>query len=270
MRARWAVAIALVAACSSELVTPAPAPATGQGAGGSSDGEGGAGGAGGMAPVKRKVIQRNPFGDVQKADNLLWDGDFEWLSSFADQYGWLSGKNVQSLGYNLPKQVIGARCKSGVKCAEIGPDAVFIAIGVASKGSSLAGSFYAAVDGACTQIDAALLTPAKGDDAVAMFADSKLPVDGWCHYTATVSERTSAAWIYIHNGGKTAALVDDASIQPTPPKPSQSAPAVGPAAAPQDFSALRAKVAELQRPSPRPESEDEQRFREQTARRRAE
>ena len=55
----------------------------------------GGGGGGGSPPdppdppaVKRTVIERNPFGNVEASQNLLWDGDFEWSSPFTDQYGW--------------------------------------------------------------------------------------------------------------------------------------------------------------------------------------
>ena len=43
------------------------------------------------APVapRRTVIERSPYGNVKASQNLLWDGDFEWSSPFADQYGWI-------------------------------------------------------------------------------------------------------------------------------------------------------------------------------------
>ena len=285
-RAGIVAAAALLAAtashagCASE--TLAPAPVAVPGAGGADDragGAAGAGGSGGAAPVKRTVTQRNPFGDVARSDNLLWDGDFEWLTTFSDQDGWLTG-NGAFISYNLPKQVLGARCKSGVKCAEMGPDAIFIGTGVASVGHALAASFYATVDGNCYQIDAAVVTQSSFDNPIALQPETPQPVDGWCHFAANVPEVKAAAWLYIHNGGKAASLLDDASLQPIAPKLGASAP--GPQGIGQqgfgqqgfgqrsthDFRALRRQVAQHQKPHPRPRSEAEQRFLDRVARER--
>ncbi|MBM4359336.1 MAG: hypothetical protein FJ096_14635, partial [Deltaproteobacteria bacterium] len=91
-RALFAVAaVAFVGAsigsggCAEERLAPAPTGTAGVGGSNSPTSSSGGGG----EPVRRTVTTRNPFGNVAVSDNLLWDGDFEWLSSFADQYAWL-------------------------------------------------------------------------------------------------------------------------------------------------------------------------------------
>ena len=83
-RSAWAVAtvaaVALAASCSqTEVLRPLPVETS------SSSSSSGVGGAGGGGTIVRRVIDRDPMGNVQKTNNLLWDGDFEWQIAFQDQ-----------------------------------------------------------------------------------------------------------------------------------------------------------------------------------------
>jgi len=163
---------------------------------------------------KRTILQRNPFGNVAKAGNLLMDGDFEWISPFSDQYGWLSGSVQGYLSYQLPTVVLGPRCRSGIKCAELQPNRVVVGLSVSSKGDPLAVSFWAHVEqGDCTGVQAALMSEDGSSDTVAIAAESTQPDGGWCHFAGLVSERASVLYLYIQNGSETVVIVDDAVVE---------------------------------------------------------
>ncbi len=162
---------------------------------------------------KRTIIQRNPFGNVAKVANLLMDGDFEWISAFSDQYGWLTGGQGY-LSYQLPTIVMGSRCRSGIKCAEVEHERAVVGLSVSSKGNPLAVSFWAHVEeGACTGVQAVLLSEDGSADSVAIAPESEQPSDGWCHFAGLVSERKSALYLYIQNVSGSVAIVDDAVIE---------------------------------------------------------
>jgi hypothetical protein len=157
------------------------------------------------------VITRHPFGNVAVTDNLLWDGDFEWLSGFADQYAWLAGSSTATIGYQLPRQVVGARCKSGVKCVELKPNAVVVGYAVSSKGSALEASVHARLDGDCAQVTVALVSLDDGDGLVALAPKER--TDGFCRYEIVAKERSSATWLFVQNKSKEKIVVDDAVVR---------------------------------------------------------
>jgi hypothetical protein len=262
----WTIAIVAVAStpagCASESLAPAPLAA---GAGGETGGSGAGGGGGQGGGYKRTVVVRNPYGAIGKSDNLLWDGDFEWMHSFSDQYPWLTGTSPKLLGYTLPKLVIGAKCRSGIKCAQLSGDGILIGLGVAAKGKSLAAELYASGISNCSAIDVALVTQSDLEDAVALMPDAKTPSEGWCRYAATVPERAAAVWLYVHNGGSAPAVIDDASIQPVAAKNGRAfSPPLD-----RDFAPLRRQIAERMRDGSRPRAKDEQQFIDELERRRA-
>jgi peroxiredoxin len=117
---------------------------------------------------KRDVLYTNPFGNVAETQNLLWDGDFEWLSPFTDQYGWIELPGSPT----ITDVEVGPACRSGLKCARLEHDGgSVIGIAVSSATLDLEASIWARfepVDGvpvpACAEVDAYLadLTGVRG------------------------------------------------------------------------------------------------------------
>jgi hypothetical protein len=221
-------------------------------------------GGGGQAP-HRTVETRNPFGDVGKVNNLLWDGDLEWGYPWADQYGWFVSTPQGYLTYGIPTPVIGARCRSGIKCAELEPDGFVVAVGVASQGHSLEASLWARPGaGGCGTVQAVLASEWLADGQVSLGAESSNPDgQGWCFYRASVAERHAAVWLYIENQGTEPTIIDDAVVEPVEPRsvPRQATP--WPAARQAHFDRVREQVRELLRPRDPPPNPDRLRFERQ-------
>jgi hypothetical protein len=165
--------------------------------------------------VKRTVIQRNPYGNVAAADNLLWDGDFEFRPAFQEQYGWLTGSGF-SVSFALPPLVVGPRCKSGIKCAELAPGATILGIAVASKGHSLAVSFWShPEDGSCAAADASLISQLDAVEGEKLEPVEESPdAEGWCRHEIIVAEMSAAPYLVIENVSAAPLVVDDAVILP--------------------------------------------------------
>lgn len=248
-------------ACATEVVSRAP---FGEGGASSGTASGGHGGGGGGTPPRRTVVTRSPFGNVAASDNLLWDGDFEWLSSFSDQYGWLVGANPNLLGYELPKQAFGASCKSGVKCIELKQGAIAVGIGVASAGHALEASVHAMVEGDCASVEVALVSFGDGDLDVALESSGR--VDGWCRFDGAVAERKNAVALYVRNGTGATIRVDDAVIHRAPQSGASAAAATP---SPREFSELKRELRRRARPAPRPRGEREEAWMRELRRRRA-
>lgn len=246
-----------VPACADEAVSPAP----------SSVGAGSTVGAGGGSvptPVPgRTVLQRNPFGHVSVSDNLLWDGDFEWLSSFTDQYGWLTGPSDTGIGYELPIQVIGAACKSGMKCIELPKGWLAVGLAVASQGHDLEASLAVAAEGDCASVEVVLFNlDGQDPDESIPFAET---VDGWCRYRAIVPERKRAVALYVRNDTPGPIRVDDAVVRRAPVGMRARSALSSPS---RDLSTLKREVRRRMKPSPRPRPEREMRFLRELERRR--
>ena len=169
-------------------------------------------------PIKRTITQRNPFGNVTEADNLLWDGDFEWSSPLASQYGWLAG-SAQSLSYDFGGVLVGASCRSGIKCAALAKNRVLVGIGVSSKGHKLSASFWSRVTvGPCAGVEGELLALfSNGDPTVSLAPATETPDEsGWCHYEAVAEERTEKTFLFIKNATGEEIIVDDAVLKRVP------------------------------------------------------
>lgn len=166
--------------------------------------------------VKRVVSQRNPYGNVAVTDNLLWDGDFEFRPSFPEQYGWLIGYGF-GVGFGLPPLATGARCRSGIKCAELGPGQHILGIAVGSEGDDLLVSFWAYPDdGTCDGVGAGFISQYGSVEA----GERIEPVepdpfeDGWCRFETVSPARTTAAYLSIENLSVTNVVIDDAVVRP--------------------------------------------------------
>lgn len=170
-------------------------------------------------PIKRTIEQRNPFGNVAEAENLLWDGDFEWSSPFSSQYGWLTGSS-SSLSYEFGGGLVGSACRSGIKCATLPDSKILVGIGVASKGRKLEASFWAKVTtGSCAGVEAQIIALFSGGDPDAPLAPDFEEPDpsGWCRYGAVVEERLEKPFLYIKNDTGAGIVVDDAVLKKAPP-----------------------------------------------------
>lgn len=169
-------------------------------------------------PVKRTIERRNPFGNVAEAENLLWDGDFEWSSPFASQYGWLTG-SASSLAYDFEGGLVGAACRSGIKCVAVPDHRILVGVGVSSKDHKLQASFWARVTtGSCAGVEARLIALFGSDDPDAALApDAEAPdASGWCRYGAVVAERVEKTFLYIRNDTGAEIIVDDAVLVRAP------------------------------------------------------
>ncbi|MBM4358255.1 MAG: hypothetical protein FJ096_09100, partial [Deltaproteobacteria bacterium] len=184
--------------------------------------------------------------------------------SFADQYAWLYGKSIQYIGYALPKQIVGAACKSGVKCIELPKGGIAIGSAVASKGHALEASVHVATDGDCAAINVALLGFGSDDPDVGL--ESKGRVDGWCVYQGVSSEREAATWLFVENASPGPVRVDDAVVR----RAGQVALS-GSLAPPlsRDFRALKRTLRERTKPHPRIREGEERRFVGELERRRS-
>jgi hypothetical protein len=162
---------------------------------------------------KRRVLQRNPFGHVEKSENLLWDGDFEWSSPFSDQYGWLSGPPY---GYSFPNVVVGARCRSGIKCARVPKKKSIVGIAVASQGEKLSASFFAHIEAdTCDKIKSTISDFFDNVEPDAQVKPTATEPDeqGWCRFETVIPARSHKPFFYIENRTTADILVDDVVLE---------------------------------------------------------
>lgn len=261
-------ALALGAGCSDESLSPLPV----------ASGEGGAP----VSPptvelpgpnpvVKRTVIERNPFGDVAATQNLLWDGDFEWTSPFADEYGWWQLPSSAT----VEEVVIGPTCKSGVKCARLKKNGSLLGIGVGAAGkplfASVAVKFEPPEGEASPTCDKAELTIMDFGGPGASDPDADVPpvaaapdADGWCTLAGTIPGRANKPYFLLGNHSGVPMIVDDGvllvSEEPSmlPPQHAAHAGAVQPALLPPSaaqaprLAEARAAIARLRLPHDAP------------------
>jgi hypothetical protein len=166
----------------------------------------------GDAGVRRTIVQRNPFGNVAKTENLLWDGDFEWSSAFTDQYGWI---NYPQVSYGFQGIRVGIECRSGLKCASIDHGRGIIGIGVSSEGYRMSASFWARplAEASCEDISADLLSITGEDPTAPVPLVPEAADDGWCRFEGVADERVTKTYLLIDNGGKGEVLVDDVVLE---------------------------------------------------------
>jgi len=209
-RVKVAAAVtAVLLACGGEGNQGGPAPLESVGSAGvGGSGGAAAGGAGGQS-AKRTVETRHPFGNVAASGNLLWDGDFEWMTAFADQYGWL-----YNYSFAKPPLAIGARCRSGIKCADLEAGSTLIGIGVASAGDALDVSVWTRPDRGGCDATAMVLTSFGSDPDWTILPQSATPdTDGWCHFVTKAPERASGVLLFIENQSGGRVLIDDAVVE---------------------------------------------------------
>ncbi len=213
-----AAALTSLAACSFGEERVSPAPVTTASAlpdAGPPPSDGGQGDAAppDAGPKKRTVMQRNPFGNVARSENLLWDGDFEWSSPFSDQYGWLSGPPYS---YTFDNIVVGAACRSGLKCAKIAKKKAIVGIGVASVGEKLRASFWAHLEAdGCDKIKSTVSNFFdKTEPDAPITALSPTPDEGgWCEFNTVLPARSHKPYLHIENRTAGVVIIDDAVLE---------------------------------------------------------
>lgn len=216
--------------CGSDERFGAAAPAAG-GAGGAPGGAAGsagagasagtsAGGAGGSGEVRRSVGYRNPYGNVEASDNLLWDGDFEWHTPFGSQYGWVTpsifGRYQPT---TLEDIAVGPQCRSGLKCAELTSRKTILGVAVSPTGSSVQASVWAKpASGDCAEVEVSLIGCFDGGDSDLSLAAQPIDSSGWCRYEVLAPERQRATCLMVSSRhfDQSITLVDDAVVLAAP------------------------------------------------------
>jgi hypothetical protein len=176
---------------------------------------------------RRSVIERNPFGNVAASDNLLWDGDFEWHSAFASQYGWIDPGSAFLGGFSSVR--VGADCRSGMKCAALVPHQKIAAIGVSPSDELVAASVWSKPSsGDCLDTRVLLIACDWGadPDLPLLDADGLPDEQGWCRHELVAEPRKRASCLLVEARlleGQV--LIDDAVVRAAAPgsRPSLSA-----------------------------------------------
>lgn len=183
-------------------------------------------------PKVRQVFQVNPFGNVAAHDNLLWDGDFEWHSSFASQYGWVNAATVVSVGA-FSQVRAGPECKSGLKCGFLTQNQRVAALGVSPSGAKVEASLWARVSsGDCYDLGVKLIAcDYAGDPDVPVLDDDGPDADGFCHYRVIADERQRASCLFVEaRFAEGEAVIDDAILRAAAPGSASTVAAVVPTA----------------------------------------
>ncbi len=170
--------------------------------------------------AKRTIITRNPYGDVAAGDNLLWDGDFEWDTAFADSYGWVgAGTFFVPIG-TFDQIHIGYACHSGMKCGWIGSGESIGAIGVAPGHAAIDASVWIKPPAkACGDVGVFLIgcTERTEADVPLLDDDGKPDADGWCRFHVVAPEREKATCMLVESRfSEGEAVVDDAVVRAAP------------------------------------------------------
>ncbi len=197
----------------------------------------------------RDVFRRNPFGNVEAFDNLLWDGDFEWHSPFAQQYGWaFVGAFLNPVGFDQVK--VGAECRSGMKCGYLAQNQRVAAVGVSPTGAMVSASVWGRVPtDLCHDLAVRLFACDYGTDPdVALVPEADAPAaDGWCRFSVVTAVRERATCLYVEaRFPEGEAVIDDAVVSGVPAGARVVPSPTRPLSAP-DRAALAAARASLRR-----------------------
>lgn len=187
--------------------------------------------------VKRTLVERSPYGNVAERENLLWDGDFEWASPFADQYGWFE----PPANPTISDVVVGAACRSGVKCARLAKNRSLVGIGVGAAEVDLRASVWVRFEPdaalpvpACAELSAFLFSTGElyePDPELDLSPTSDTPDEaGWCQLTVVSPPRRNKVYLLVRNRSGVPVLVDDAVVARSDGSVQFSAPSRGPSA----------------------------------------
>lgn len=167
------------------------------------------------ASASRTVGHRNPFGDALQADNLMVDGDFE-LTGRSDQAPWIVfNQQQQTLDYDT-----GGRCRSGVRCAVIGPVDALVGYMASPAVSDIEIRAYAKPDDdRCADVQVFAFDVASNNTTgSAQPATSAPDKDGWCMYVGNspaLAFEQPALYIQIAGTAKAKSVrIDQVSVLP--------------------------------------------------------
>lgn len=168
-------------------------------------------------PVRRQVLRRSLYGNLQHTMNLMFDGDFEW-SAQQGQPGWVGiGQNgVVDLSI-----VTGGLCRSGLRCGRIDNTTSAMGYGIGPTHSGIDLSVWVKVPGTdCNVVGVYLAGRMTGHTVEFVFPETNEPGpndDGWCRFH-TVRPRMDEAPIVTVDGDSVPsgqwALVDDVELLP--------------------------------------------------------
>jgi hypothetical protein len=214
---------ALLAACAAESTSIDPAPVAPSDAGPQTDSEASSDAAPEASlpteagPIKRRVLNRSPFGNLDRAGDLLMDPDFEF-STGRGQTAWVA---VSDLGQQRLTIETGGTCRSGLRCVRIEGSTALLgeATGATNTGSTL--SFWAKVPGDyCAVINAYFIramTYTIVPDAPITPSTDTPDDEGWCRFEGTAPKQKERLAIYIElkpSVFSLSAVLDDASLRP--------------------------------------------------------
>jgi hypothetical protein len=202
---------------------------------------------------KRLILTREPFGNYARTNNLLLDGDFEWLGGYTAQYPWLSVGGL-TLAFEPPSAPVSVDCRSGMRCAVLDLGQAVAGIGVRGKDANLQVSAWIRTPTPdCTLASISLAACFENSDTqlvpeVSPTADS----NGWCQYQATVTAPASTPCVFVSNDGSDGImLLDDVVMELTGAEESKALTLRKPSAEHlAQVQALRVGLREFLKPKP--------------------
>jgi hypothetical protein len=169
----------------------------------------------------RRISERSPYGDLTATRNLALDGDFE-LEQGAFNSAWAMIEPDGSFSGTLV-YASGARCRSGLYCADAPPGQSLLDQYVPIRpGSAGVFTLGAKPAGACSDVHAELDLGPSGDQTVydvyvATPTSTAPSSDGWCTYEAAyAAERPLYQWTQVLLSSTSETLFDDVVILETP------------------------------------------------------
>lgn len=178
-------------------------------------------------PIRRQVFERSPFGNLDRAGDLLVDPDFEW-STGRGQTGWVA---MDDTGQQRVTIETGGTCRSGLRCVKIEGTTGLLGrgIGAANGGTTL--SLWAKVsEPTCDILSIYLL---RGMTYTYVSGANVRPVadapdeHGWCRFEGTAPPQPEPIDVYIElkpSVLKTYAILDEASLRPSDGMSAMAAP----------------------------------------------
>ncbi len=217
-------AIPGLAACEDGTnVNPAPREADPQDAGKTMDAAvDGAGGADAppsadAGPIRRTILTRSPYGNLEHTDNLLIDGDME-MSAGGGQSPWVAIGNAGQLSLEVGT---GGRCRSGLRCLVMDQWVqTLLGYGVAADDQPLEFWLWAKVPGNDCGIVTVYLFP-RMTMYITMFHEvmPETPQpngDGWCRFHAIRGKMNESVGVLVEATLQSSqrVVLDDAVLRP--------------------------------------------------------
>ena len=165
-------------------------------------------------PKLRTVSVRNPFGNTDKQNNLLVDGDFEWTSGFG-QYGWRAQSGISEA--NLERET-GGLCRSGVSCGLLRPGISFLGYATAAPNKAMEARVWTkppVPDCLQTSVTVLQCTTTLVTIVATVLHETAVPgEDGWCLHKAVVPAMDLQPCLFVSSYASPGqvTLIDEASL----------------------------------------------------------